>query len=535
MFRHWIGIFLFWCVCLLSAFDTQALEFKKQTKEVSVQLLTNFDKIHPQQNLDVLIKFTMKNGWHIFSQNPGDIGLPTKISWNLPLGYEVKDQLWSVDEEFENEGIIQRGYGDVAYYRATIVPTPDVFRVAQMEAEVSWLACREECLPKKVKFYLDIPITQQDLRPSQKWTTELNKAIPYFTVQANVLNIGFCLAVLMAFVGGIILNFMPCVFPILVLKVIALGHTSEDDKHRNILEGLIYTLGVLLSFIAMASVLVWLRMRGEQVGWGFQLQSPVFVSIMLVLFFVIFLLLLDVVNIPNPLVEKVGKITFKRQMWNAFFTGFFAVLIASPCTAPFMGIAVGYTLTAPLYVYYPIFISLALGYALPFALAGMFPKLLHRSLPRPGRWMARLKRLFAIPVLLTCFWLAWVLYSQLDKRGEIVLGQRLNWQVYSAEAVAEDVKNKEKVFVEFTAKWCLTCLMNKKVALQSEDFVAFAKENNIKLYRADWTNDDDDITQALAKYGRNSVPLYVYYDGTSKSYRILPQILTPGILVGKLR
>jgi len=535
MSKHWIAILLCWSAVFFASTDSQALEFKKQTKQVSVQMFTGFDKIHPQQNFDVLIKFTMKNGWHIFSQNPGDIGLPTKVSWKLPLGYEVKNPVWSVDEEFENEGIVQRGYGNIAYYKATIVPTPDVFRLAQMEAEVSWLACREECFPQKVTFFLDVPITQQDLRFSKKWNEEVQKSLPFFISPKNALNIGFCVVILMAFAGGIILNFMPCVFPILVLKVIALGHTSEDDKRRNVLEGLVYTVGVVLSFVVMATVLIWLRMHGEQVGWGFQLQSPVFVAAMLVLFFIIFLLLLDVVNIPNPLVERVGNITFKQQMWNAFFTGFFAVLIASPCTAPFMGIAVGYTLTAPLYVYYPVFISLALGYALPFTLAGMFPKLLHRSLPRPGRWMVRLKKLFAIPVLLTCLWLAWVLYNQLDKRGEIVLGQHLNWQPYNAEAVAQDVNARKKVFVEFTAKWCLTCLMNKKVALQSEDFAAFAKREDIQLYRADWTNDDDDITQALAKYGRNSVPLYVYYDGKSKSYRILPQILTPGILLGKLQ
>ncbi len=534
MFKKWFWALLAVICCLISV-NSQALELRKKTKEVSVQLFTNFEKIHPQQNLEVLIKFTMKDGWHIFSQNPGDIGLPTKVSWKLPLGYELKDVKWSLDEEFENDGIVQWGYGETAYYRATIVPTSDVFRIAQMEAEVSWLACREECLPKKVKFFLDLPVTQQDLRPSQKWDRELAEAQKMFTVQGKILSMGLCVAVLMAFAGGIILNFMPCVFPILVLKVIALGHTSEDDRHQNILEGLIYTFGVVLSFVIMASVLVWFRMRGEQVGWGFQLQSPIFVAVMLILFFIIFLLLLDIVNIPNPLVATVGHISFQQKMWNAFVTGFFAVLIASPCTAPFMGIAVGYTLTAPLYVYYPIFISLALGYALPFALAGMFPKLLHRSLPRPGRWMDRLKKLFAIPVLLTCFWLSWVLYSQLDKRGEIVLGQRLEWLVYDGDAVAQAVSQNEKVFVEFTAKWCLTCLMNKKVALQSDEFVTFVKQEKLKLYRADWTNDNDEITQALAKYGRNSVPLYVYYDGTSERYRILPQILTPRILINKLQ
>ena len=160
-----------------------------------------------------------------------------------------------------------------------------------------------------------------------------------------------------------------------------------------------YTLGVVLSFLIIATVLFVLRAQGEQIGWGFQLQSPIFVGIMIIVFFVIFLMLLDIVHFRNPLANHMEKLTFERQLLNSFVTGFFAVLIASPCTAPFMGIAIGYTLTAPLYVYYPVFLALSLGYALPFALAGLFPKAIHKVLPRPGKWMDLLKKIFAILAL----------------------------------------------------------------------------------------------------------------------------------------
>ena len=211
------------------------------------------------------------------------------------------------------------------------------------------------------------------------------------------------------------------------------------------------------------------------------------------------------------------------------FSRLFAVLIASPCTAPFMGMAIGYTLTAPLYFYYPVFVSLGIGYALPFALINLWPQKLQRILPRPGVWMERLKKVFAIPVLMTILWLGWVFYSQVavDVRSRF---EGLHWQEYNSLEVAEAVKNGQPVFIDFTAKWCITCLANHKLALQTQDFARMAKDKQMVLFQADWTNKDDTIAAALEKYGRNSIPLYVYYPSHTDKYIILPQLLTVGIL-----
>lgn len=516
--------------CGLLLFSTPSLsrEIVKNSGKVTVSLNTNYDKINVRQNLQVLLKFKIRRGWHIYSQNPGDAGIPTKVAWMLPLGFQLAEESWSLDEKFVTEGIEQFGYADTAYYKATIIPGGDILNKAVLKAEVSWLACKDECLPEKASFYLELPVTEQDLWTNQGWSRLLQKAEHSFVPQVKEMDVNFWLAVLMAFGGGLILNFMPCIFPILTLKAISLVQGVYNPKKSRI-EAMLYTLGVILSFLLIATVLVVLRHQGEQIGWGFQLQSPIFVSIMIVIFSIIFLMLIDIVHIRNPLGNRVGRISFKQQMINSFATGFFAVLIASPCTAPFMGIAIGYTLSAPIYIYYPVFLALSLGYALPFALVGMFPKVIHRILPRPGKWMETLKKIFAIPVLLTIVWLVWLLYSQMnDFRHPDRTA--LDWHNYNSLEVAELVEKQQPVFIDFTAKWCLTCLVNKKVALQSEEFADLVKQKGIRLFRADWTNNDENVAAALEYYGRNSIPLYIYYDGKSPVHKVLPQLLTPGIL-----
>ncbi len=501
-----------------------------ENDKLNLQLYPNFEQINPNRNLQIFLRFKMKNGWHIYSQNPGEIGMPTKVYWMLPEGYQQLEESWSNDEVFENDGIVQRGYGDVAYYKTTINPQKTFGNNAVIKAEVRWLACKEECVPEKAELKINFPITERDMMPTMQWQEISAEAKKWFLPRPPEVNIGLWLVLLMAFVGGIILNFMPCIFPILAIKAISLSQTSYS-KYKNRMESLFYTLGVVISFLFMASVLLILRKHGEYLGWGFQLQSPVFVTVMIIIFAVIALMFLDVLSLNNPFADKLGRMSFKNHLISSFMTGFLAVLIASPCTAPFMGVAVGYTLSAPVYLYYPVFLVLGLGYALPFALAGLFPKKIAKILPRPGKWMVILKRIFAIPVILTCVWLMWVLYNQLipQKNNDLL------WKNYDALAISELVEKKEPVFVDFTAKWCITCLVNKKAALQSEEFRKLVENHKIHLFRADWTNNSEEIAKALESYGRNSIPLYVYYNGKSKDYVLLPQILTPGVLEEYLR
>ena len=507
--------------------ESQALAVEGTTDKVTVKVLTSTDEINETQALDVLVKFTMHNDWHIFAENPGSIGRPTEVKWRLPEGYRVENIRWSKPKDFKKGKIIQHGYDTTAYYSATIVPIDRPEKVQDLDVEVSWLACREECVPEKMVRTLSFAVTDVNLLPGTEWRNEEELALRSFKtadIPANAQAYNLLLIMIMAFTGGVILNFMPCIFPILTIKAISLVQGSIRPKEMR-QEALLYMLGVVLSFLITAGILLLLRLQGEQVGWGFQLQSPLFVGVMLAIFIVVFLLLMDWIHLPPLFADKLGRVTASKKKVSAFLTGFFAVLIASPCTAPFMGIAVGYTLTQPPYVYFPVFTALALGYALPFALVGFFPKTIHRILPRPGKWMAILKKIFAVPVFLTCLWLVWVLHSQLVIRNASSAGTMV-WEAYNKAKVEKLVADGHPVFVDFTAKWCITCLANETLVLHSPEFEKLAQSKKMLLFKADWTNDDLEITEALAAFGRNSVPLYVYYSGKDSGYVILPQLLT---------
>lgn len=335
----------------------------------------------------------------------------------------------------------------------------------------------------------------------------------------------FSSILLMAFVAGLILNLMPCVFPVLSLKAISLAKNSRLSK--GIFGGLAYLAGVLSCFLLIASFLYFLRSSGEAIGWGFQLQSKIFVIFMLILFTAIFLMMTGIIKIKGQccaFFERLSRL-------NSFMTGFFAVLIATPCTGPIMGAVLGYALMQPANVYFPVFLCLGLGYALPFTLVEFFPTLIHKILPKPDKWLNKVKYIFAIPVFITCLWLLWILAYQSGRLNN----QQNHWTTYSPQKVQSLIADGKAVFIDFTAKWCITCLLNERTSLEREAFLNYAKQNDIKLIKADWTNQDDAIYHALAEYKRASVPLYIYYPPKSEGkFIILPQILTQDIVMDYL-
>ena len=324
---------------------------------------------------------------------------------------------------------------------------------------------------------------------------------------------------LTAFLAGLILNLMPCVLPVLSLKAIYLAKHKEK---ASVISGIQYLIGVLFSFLILSGLLFYLRGLGTELGWGFQLQSPAFNIFLMLLFFIIFLSLTDKLVLPDKLSDKLTKLAKN----NSFLIGFFAVIIACPCTGPFMGAALGYALLKPPLVYFLIFISLGLGYALPYTLIESFPAMFLRFIPKPGPWMITLKRILALPIALTCLWLGWITYNQLS----FSLKEDITWQPYSKEKVQQALADNEPVLVDFTAKWCLICLLNDKTTLTSKSFKEIVQSKNIRLFKADWTNRNKEIADALKSYGRNSIPLYVYYKKGSDTPIYLPQILTPEIL-----
>lgn len=400
--------------------------------------------------------------------------------------------------------------------------------------------------------------------------------------------LGLLLALLFALAGGALLNLMPCVFPVLSLKV--LGFASKADDRRALLAGgLAYTAGVVLSFVALAALLLALRAGGEQLGWGFQLQSPAVVAGLAALFTLIGLNLAGVFEVGSVLPSSWLAARARHPMVDSFLTGVLAVAVASPCTAPFMGASLGAAMALPAAQALSVFAALGLGLALPYMAASAWPQLA-RLMPRPGVWMAHFKTLMAFPMFATVVWLVWVLGVQVGvdgvaallgllvalafaawALGSASLGPRArggfgaaalvlmvaalvwaapalrqgataqaaptaadNWQPWSPERVAQAQAAGQTVFVDFTAAWCVSCQFNKRTTLASKEVKAAFEQQGVVLLRADWTRRDPTISAELTRLGRSGVPVYAVYTPGSTGPRLLSEILTVSEVLGAL-
>ena len=380
-----------------------------------------------------------------------------------------------------------------------------------------------------------------------------------------------------AFIGGLILNLMPCVLPVLSMKALALARTAGDGAAAR-REGLFYLTGVMTTFAVMAGVLLALKASGAALGWGFQLQSPAVVTLLALLMAWLGLNLLGVFELPMGIAGVGDHLAQSGGGKGAFFTGALAVVVASPCTAPFMGAALGFALTQPVWSAAMVFLALGLGFAAPFAALSAAPALI-ALIPKPGLWMNWFKQALAFPMFATAIWLLWVLGRQSGPDAVaaalgIALGlvmlvwllQMLRgiwarivavagiacvaagvvfvsgtpaqtahpmWSPWSEQAVASARQSGRPVLVDFSAAWCVTCLVNERVALHSPDVQARLENDRVVTLKGDWTNPDPAITTALHQYGQDGVPLYLLIapDG---QITVLPQILTPGIVIAAL-
>lgn len=393
---------------------------------------------------------------------------------------------------------------------------------------------------------------------------------------------------LFAFLGGIILNAMPCVFPVLSLKAVSISAKAAASPGAARMNGVCYTAGVLAGFLIAAIALLALKSAGESVGWGFQMQSPVFVGAMAMLLFLVGLNLAGYFDITLMFGGNVAAAS-KGGLKGAFFTGLLAAAVATPCTAPFMATALGVALSKPPAVAVIVFLALGLGLAFPYLLLTFIPALT-RMLPRPGAWMETFRRALAFPMFLSAVWLLWVLMQQTDPNGAALLmtgmicaaaalrisARALRKPIYGAlflalslfaiapffaltphpraagtavqsgnsaatgsraysEARLNELRDAGKpVFVYATAAWCITCKVNERVALKSRPVQDLFAERGIAVLRADWTNEDPHITAFLERFGRNGVPLYVYFAGKDAEPVILPQLLSPAIVAGHI-
>jgi thiol:disulfide interchange protein DsbD len=398
------------------------------------------------------------------------------------------------------------------------------------------------------------------------------------------VNTNLLTALLFALIGGLILNLMPCVLPILAMKALAIANHAHGDRRIAATEGFSYGIGAVLSFAALGLALVLLRAGGQAIGWGFQLQEPAAVAGFALLIFAVGLNLSGVFEFGN--ITAGDALTRRGGVVGSFFTGVLAVAVAAPCTAPFMAAALGYALTQSAVTALLVFLALGIGFALPFVLIGVSPALL-RLLPKPGAWMLTFKQLLAFPMYGAAVWLVWVLSQETNGTGLVVIlaamvvlafaawawtasrGASGGWRVtgavfafagsatviaslfvihdmevppaaamiqaetggipseaYTAAKVAQARSQKRPVFIDATAAWCITCLVNEKVALSGLRIRDAFAAKHMAYFVADWTNRNPEITALLAAHGRSGVPLYLYYAPGAAEAVVLPQILT---------
>lgn len=483
------------------------------------------------------------------------------------------------DDFFERETEVYYGQSEIfVKVRATENPL-------WLAVETQGCADAGLCYPPEIKWFLadrNQQIITEESAPSFTNIAATNSVADADEMGVTTMT-SSAIALVFALLGGMILNLMPCVFPVLSLKVFGFAGKPRAEVKTH---AWLYCAGVIASFMVAGSVMLALRAAGDAVGWGFQLQQPWFVALLIYLFFILGLAFAGVVHIGQGLmgIGQAWLVGGGRRA--AFFTGVLAVLVASPCSVPFMGVALGAALTQHWLVALGIFAALGLGLALPFLLLAYVPKLVEK-LPAPGAWMQTLQQFFAFPLFATALWLVWVLGQQAGLWGAILIGsgclvlvfagwcwQQLGgtfgkaisviflaiavlmpWQLtkqtivshaaaaelqpglaraYSPALLAQLRAENKPVFVNLTAAWCITCLANEKIALHRKAVEQHMREQGIYYLVGDWTNRDSAITALLNQHQRSGVPLYLYYPAGVAEPVILPQVLTEQAVIDAL-
>lgn len=664
---------LFLFLFLLVASPALALDSRPvETPRARVVLSADHAAVAPGQELRLLLRFRLAEGWHIYWENPGDAGGPPEITWRLPEGAAAGPLAFPAPRRIPYGPLLNYGYTEEAAFPITIALPASLppGEVATIEAEARWLICADICIPEEGAFRLDLPVEAAPRpagntalfaaaeaalpRPSpfamrigfagRSGALDLSgpglspatlRAAEFFPRDPGLLahaapqplmvreggltlrlqrgegplppviegvialvdaagvrsayavsavpgpvpgggTIALWQAVLLAFAGGLLLNLMPCVFPVLAMKAMALARLGGAARTAVRAEVGAYTAGVLLSFLLLAAALVGLRAAGSAAGWGFQFTEPAFVVAMAWLMLAVGLNLSGVYAVP-------GVVLGGRR--GAFGTGVLAVLVATPCTAPFMATAIGAALVMEPAATLGVFAALGLGMAAPFAALGMVPALAC-LLPRPGVWMERLRQALAFPMYGAAAWLGWVVAVQAGPQGVLVLlaGAVLiglaawllglaqaagvgRWrggaalavaaamallpfsggepdaapapaaegaEAWSPARVAAALAEGRPVFVNLTAAWCITCQVNDRLALRTEAVRAAMARTNTLYVVGDWTRGDPAIGALIREQGREGVPLYLLYRPGEAQPEVLPQILTEGIVLRAL-
>lgn len=529
------------------------------------------------------VRFEIPDKWHIFWKNPGDLGEAPKVTWELPAGVTVGPLEWPRHEIYQSMGFSQNVYHDEVVLIAPLTLAKDLKPgELTVSAKVTWQECEVACVQGEANVSAAVRVGDElKLSAHAKGIDEWRAKVPVGGDFGQVDWSQLWGMLALAFAGGLILNLMPCVLPVIALKVMGFVKQREEEPAMVRRMGMLYGLGVIASFLAMAGVLLAVRAGAGGETWGMQMQNVWFLLFLTVLMLLVSLNLLGVfeITLGSTATAKAGELAGKEGSLGAFANGMLMVALATPCLAPMLGTAIGFALTQPAVVVLLMFTMVALGLALPYVVLS-FKTDWMRFLPKPGDWMESFKNLMAFPMLGAVAWLAWLTAGKLDDAGGLRVGlllvlvalaawvfgefiqrgskrrwlawlgamaatasaaaclfvfqDKLDWKPWSHQAVQEARQAGHPVLVDFTADWCLTCKANKRTSIEVDSVREKLAETGAVMFKGDFTDKNSVMADFIKSHGRPGVPLVLVYPARSGAPQVLPELLTPAIVLEAL-
>ena len=468
-------------VILLFSSEAQALTTDwTLSNHVKARLVAEDGKLGVEMQTDA--------GWHTYYKDPGEAGIPTTFKWDGSRDFEVKEIVYPEPRDFDEYNIKTKGYEGEIFFPivAELGAKPHV------ELKIEGAICNEICMAYNMNIIADLPVTdrsKQDISGS------------------------YLLIIATAFLAGFILNFMPCVLPVLSLKVMGVLRQSGVEKSRVRLNFAAAALGIIFSFWVLAAVAIFFRSAGMAVGWGLHFQSPIFVGILFVITFIFAASLLGLFHLRPP--SWIAGSGENNTALGNFLSGMLATVLGTSCTAPMVVTAVGFAMSGSELDIFLIFTVMGIGMALPFILFALKPQIAS-LLPKPGGWMIRVKHIMGVLLLATSVWLGFVIYEQVTAKHK----------EFDESRIAQYVSEGKTVFVDVTADWCLNCKVNKATVLGTDEIAIYFKEHQVMVMQGDMTRPNKVLMSYLKKYNRYGIPFDMVYGPNAKEGILLPTLLT---------
>ena len=500
-------------------------------EHVSLELISSVNSIPKENNLHLGLYFKLDPGWKIYWKYPGKAGYPPGIDWVKSKNIKDLEILWPKPEKFEILGMESLGYSkEVILPIKLIIENNNEKLLANFD--VDYLTCKKICIPFNDNLILNIPTGDGQV-------SEYGKVINQYIDKSNYLNYSsllnpdsILLFLFIAFVGGVILNFMPCVFPVLSLKIYnVLSQQQQNINNKTIKRNFLATiLGIIFSFFVLSLITVLLKSLGHSLGWGFQFQSPIFLSFMILILILFSLNLIDVFSIDIPFffkkfLNKVINFNKKNsEFFQNFLLGSFITILSTPCSAPFIGTALGFAFVSSNQVIFLIFFCISLGLSSPYIILATKPQILS-FLPKPGLWMKKFKYFLSFLLILTAIWLTSVLLIQVNTINNNDSNNN-NWLDFDTIKLKELVNENNIVFVDITADWCMTCFYNKKTVLDRKKVKNIFEKYDVKKMRGNLTKPNKEINEYINSFGRFGIPVNVIYSSSAPQGILLSEVLT---------